>query len=339
MINPFSSYKILSYYQEAKQILNGEIPVPRMASCWLTTTCNYNCSFCLFKKENRKEHKIANTGKFMKLINELSDMGVEGLELSGGGEPSLHPDFEKISRHGSKKGLKLGLFTNGYRMHQKVLAEIFSYVRVGLDATDIETYEKIKHPPNGTAFNTVLSNIEKLKEMREGTNRPRIGIKFVINKQNWWGIEGMVELAKKCKADYVQFKAEHNGEDVLKESQRTECNETLVALQLTQGKKKPQVVGLLKPQIAKVKCFLSPIHTVIDPEGNVFVCCYLREKKHIIGNAFESSFKKVWGSERHKKILRDLTVKECARWDCRWHTSNKIMHDIIKKDLLDISFI
>lgn len=335
-MNPLSSNKILSFYHEAKQILNGDIPFPRMVSCWLTTLCNYNCPYCLFKEENKTERVVVNADAFMKFIDNIAALGVKSLEFSGGGEPTLHPKFLDITQHGHKAGLKLGLITNGTNLLYETLKD-FRYVRIGLDASNSETYNLIKKPPINTAFDIVLKKISKLIEARGNNNRPRIGIKFIINTLNYEDIPNMVYLGERLNVDYIQFKGEHNGPNVLNDKQRDLCEEILDDMRLVAHGNKPDILGSVRPQRISVKCFLSPIHAVINPKGDVLVCCYFTNK--IIGNAFKEPFEKFWGSKEHKKILQGLTINACKKWDCRFFGYNKKMKEVIDGDVIDINFI
>ncbi len=46
-------------------------------------------------------------------VDQFHALGVTGMELTGGGEPTLHPDFAKIVDYAVSKGLKVGVCTNG----------------------------------------------------------------------------------------------------------------------------------------------------------------------------------------------------------------------------------
>lgn len=338
MLDPFSKYKILSYTNEAREILSGNFPPPRMVSCWLTTVCNYNCSFCLFKKENKKQHKIADTLKFFNFIDDIVKFGVRSLEFSGGGEPTLHPDFKDIVAYAYCRGLKLGLFTNGTNFPiGKFWLDRFKYIRIGLDAADSRVYNKIKRPSGKNCFNKTLDTIRQLVNLRGDNVRPRIGLKFVINNINQYDIEDMVSLGRDLKVDYVQFKGEHNGQNGLTQIEYTVSEKEIEKLKIF-CHDSPVIIGSVIPKVATIKCFMSPIHSVIDPEGNVFVCCYLRDKEHTIGNAFKKPFSSIWGLTRHKDICYNLNVSECKRFSCRWAQKNLIMKEVIKDDSIDIDF-
>ena len=181
-MNPFGKYKILSHYAAARSILDGHIPPPRMVSFWPTTICNYNCSFFLDKKEHKENHVVADTKNTIKMIDDIASMGVKSLEFSGGGEPTMHPQFEEIAEHAYNKELKLGLFTNGTNFHYDILKD-FRYVRIGLDAADSDMYCRTKgvHPE---LFGVACDNVKKFVREQMGSQRPRVGVKFLIHPGN-----------------------------------------------------------------------------------------------------------------------------------------------------------
>lgn len=327
----------MSHYEAARSILDGHIPVPRMVSFWPTTICNYNCSFCLYKRENTKEHKVADTESTMWMIDQIAAAGVRSLEFSGGGEPTLHPDFEIIAEYAYNRKLKLGLFTNGTNLHFDILKD-FRYVRIGLDAADSEAYEWIKKPKViDLAFDIVCKNIKRFVESKNSYKRPRIGVKFLLNRVNCTHIKKMVDLGIDLGADYVHFKRVHNGpSDMLTVDEEHHCEEWIKQERRIQN---IDIYGSVQGQTDMVKCFMSPIHTVIDPTGDVFVCCFLRDKNHTIGNVFNRPLKDFWGKNRHQDILSRITANRCSQWDCRWRGYSAIMREVVVDDTLDIDFI
>ena len=42
--------RILSFYDEAKKLIRGEMVIPRMVSVWLSHRCNLSCEYCIVEK-------------------------------------------------------------------------------------------------------------------------------------------------------------------------------------------------------------------------------------------------------------------------------------------------
>ena len=79
-----------------------------------TSYCNANCPWCFFKGISvckRIKDKV-----MLRVIREMHDFGVKAINWTGGGEPTLHPQFELFVCLAAGLGMKQGLFTNGLRV-------------------------------------------------------------------------------------------------------------------------------------------------------------------------------------------------------------------------------
>ena len=69
-------------------------------------------------------------------MNAFKKIGVTGIEFTGGGEPTLHPDFQEIVQYAHSLGFKLGICTNGVilgkKKFNKEIVKLFSWVRLGM---------------------------------------------------------------------------------------------------------------------------------------------------------------------------------------------------------------
>lgn len=324
--------KIFSFYNDAKKLIKGELVTPRFISMWLTTTCDLSCSYCYFSNKN-KERQFANTQKVKNFITEISRIGVESIEFSGGGEPTLHRDCYDIIEFAYNKGLKVGLLTNGLKFnYDKIM--FLHYVRIGLDAHTPELYKQIKQGSELRFIDTV-NNIKRLIKERKSIY-PRIGLKFMLNSVNYPYIFDMVDFAKSLNVDYCHFKGTHSDANQLTPFQIVAVQNSIVELQ---SKQSNFVYGSVIKNEAKIKCFMSPIHTVITPNGECLVCCYFYQPKYVIGNVFTDGFIKVWYDKKHLEIINSIQVSECAKIDCRWNYYNSEMKEIIENNKYDLSFI
>jgi len=121
-----------------------------------TGYCNAACPWCLFK--GKRSSARVDKKLMLKAIEDMAKMDVKALNWSGGGEPTLHPDFEYFVDYASRHGLKQGLFTNGYNIipHQT----LFSWIRISL--TD-KGYDKIKKPD--VPFGICVNQLSTYREM------------------------------------------------------------------------------------------------------------------------------------------------------------------------------
>lgn len=327
--------KIISFYKDAQILHNGGIVIPRFVSQWLTTVCDLKCKYCYFSEENTQNTELVDTNSMYKFIDELVIQGVESLEFSGGGEPTLHKDCFNIAEYAYNSGLKVGLLTNGHSFDLDKL-DCFTYVRVGLDSIDSKGYTDLKGGPEGR-FDKTIGLIEDLISKRKQTN---IGVKFMINGLNYDKLNRMVDLAKGLKVDYCHFKGTHNDKFGLTNNYSTKFIDELdTTLNILKERNPGFVFGSFQKLQATTKCFMSPIHTVITAKGDLLVCCYAYQDEYVIGNVFKDGFEQVWFSNRHKEIMDKLNIDFCNKVDCRWHKYNQEMLSVIHENKYNLSFI
>lgn len=103
--------KLLKHLDKIKLLQDGKRPSPVMFHMSPCNPCNLTCSFCCFANRTLKE--MLTLDQMKKAIDSFVELGATGMELTGGGEPTLHPDFGKVVNYAYEKGLKIGVVTNG----------------------------------------------------------------------------------------------------------------------------------------------------------------------------------------------------------------------------------
>jgi radical SAM protein with 4Fe4S-binding SPASM domain len=161
----------------------------------------------------------------------------------------------------------------------------------------------------------------------------------------------IMAIAKKLDVEYVQFKNLRNHPDELGVHE-IRIAKTLIAewkkdfeSKNIQGFKvfdSLQYGTAMTPwRAGKIHCMSSMMHTSIDTDGDVHVCCYFAHRKDSIkiGNVFEQPFRDIWGGIEHKRVLSTLDTRECSAYDCRFCTYDQIFKGVIHSDLCHIDFI
>lgn len=347
MNHSWGENRILTFLPEARQlhqaILNKDksvaFPAPRFISCWISEKCNLDCTYCYFSETNHdKSHLYIDTHKFLGWLAQVREFGAEALEFSGGGEPTLHPDFRMIYEHAKNMlGFQIGIITHACNdIPLDSMAQHFSYVRCGLDAATVETHDAIKRNKRKNYwFHKAIENIKELTRLRDlyKTKAFTVGIKIVLNTINAHELPKMIELAQNLRVDYIQIKCEHSSDNAI------DMNE-LPALQAIIDREPwngvTRVSGTVYHNRASVKCFMSPIHTVVTATGKILQCCFFENRP--IGT-INQPFNEAWGSDAHRKVIEMTTIPECDKVDCRWHFYNRRMKDVIEDPLHSASFI
>lgn len=221
----------------------------------LTSACNFSCSYCV-------DSRLINAGKQLALkdIKKLTDTlhahGLLSVILIGGGEPTLHPDFEAVVEHLKSKGLQIGIATNGSRLERvEAVADLFEkkdWIRISIDAAEEETFKELHHPRTKLTLHQILRRAKRIKEKNPHVS---LGYSYVIV---WEGINidgkrlapnlqempKAAELASEFSFDYVSFKPCLIR---VEESQR----ETL--LQNVDASKESEIAREIKIQLEKAK--------------------------------------------------------------------------------------
>lgn len=125
--------KLLKHLNKLKIIQEGKPPSPVMVHISLINACNLTCSFCCFA--NRDLTDRLPTDRVKKALDSFKKIGITGIEFTGGGEPTLHPDFHEIAEYAYNLGFKLGVCTNGKNIGKNITKKtlkLFSWVRLGL---------------------------------------------------------------------------------------------------------------------------------------------------------------------------------------------------------------
>ena len=121
---------------------------PKRITVELTNICNLHCSYCL-RDEDALYHTQANflsPELLHKILSQAKEvMGITSVVFTGG-EPTLHPDFERILEVSKQNGIKVSFVTNGWHF-EKLWPLILSYrdslthVGFSLDGVTAETHD------------------------------------------------------------------------------------------------------------------------------------------------------------------------------------------------------
>lgn len=342
-IQPFNEFKILSAYEKIKQILQGKLPYPTTAEFYISNRCNHNCLGCHSKDFLRLKSPFMEIGLFKNCVEQLSKVGLEGIDFSGGGEPLLHPDFNEMIEFTNKKGIKSGLITNGIFLKgksNKRFIENLSFARIAFDASTGKTYKMIHGYDD---YSVLIKNIKDLIKQKYRYNSSiTIGLKFLISRINYGQILPAAQFARNLGADYIQFKPIMN-------TKRFDIQNPLIINKIEESfelarrlsTKEFSVVTSLEKTKTKTKCVLSPLHPAIDTLGNVYVCNFFhyRKKTHSIGDLNKNSFNEIWLSKRHKNAIKNIRNRECNLCDCNFKKYMGIINEAIVKNRAHLEFI
>lgn len=246
----------------------------------LTDLCNLTCHYCWEYGPNNPDRP---TGKnhlpfevFQNVIRDCAELCVDKIELSGIGDPTLHPRFYDMLPC-LEDAFTTMIFTNGTfpidRCRDILRAD---HILINLGAADKEGYRALQ---GNDLFMRVVKNIKELARLRPQFNPDfRLDVVFVETSMNAESFSKTEKLVKRLGADVVH---------------RTvfESSDHNPYLNLSDQKAKKGPAAGWPP------CYHGWFDSAIRLNGDVNVCAFFDQLT--IGNVFKKSFKDIWESEEY----------------------------------------
>ena len=171
---------------------------PISAQFILTNACNFRCVFCVNKP--RWGSQSVTKEQAFKALQDLKDLGVKGVEITGGGEQLLHPDFNDILERTIDLGLTPALVTNGSRLTrvpQELLNEL-DWIRISINAS--RGLYKTIHGID--TYDDVLKGIEHIHNL-DISNK---GVSYIFcNKSTLEDTQQLIDDLQSFNLDYFRF--------------------------------------------------------------------------------------------------------------------------------------
>jgi len=122
--------------------------------------CNSNCSFCYMKakKQDISKPQFIDPNKLEHIVDEII-ADIKEVEITGGGEPLLHPNISDIINIFIKRGIYTKLYTNGFLLKDTPKIDEVNISRVHWDS-DIN--KRFYRSHNQNELNQVLDHYTKL---------------------------------------------------------------------------------------------------------------------------------------------------------------------------------
>lgn len=348
-MNP-SPLKILNHYENIYSWAKTGSAVPiNVHICPYDSQCNHACPMCTAGYKGFTG-AVMDTGVFFKLVSDLKAMDVKSVTLTGGSEPTLHPDIEQIIAYPDAP--EMGLITNGSVITERLALTIvcfLKWVRVSLDAAGPAQFQRT-HGKSATEFEEVIEGIKLLvAAKRHCRESATVGVAFLTYPSDPCidEIVPAAELAIKLGADYIQYRPmlrQPGGTELHYPGTRLDRQKEVIAA-IAEAKKlstpRTRVVcSDAKYEILESgniphysECHFVHFTPAIAASGNVTLCCHhMEHEDFIIGNVNKASFPEIWESHRKKSIINNLPLEECPLL-CRGNGFNEVLESVIKPGL------
>jgi len=311
----YSKLKLLLNNKKVNSILNVRNGIQKMdkhfpisVELHLTDCCNLNCGWCT-DKELRKNSATLDLDVIEKIFHEFWKHGT-GVTIEGGGEPTLHPAFNRVVEIGRNKSIDMGLITNGTIDISEVIG-MLHWVRISLDSSTREEYRYEKGIDN---FDHVLENLEKMSEARNPEDT-FIGIGYVLTKRNQSNLLQLIQYLDNMGIDYIYLRPVEEADDI------TPTLDNLLDLrkklaELTSGTRIKYMLPISDRTIDKnagLPCIAHSLTSIVHANGEVALCEKRRGDEIILGNVYENSFEDIWISPYHEQVSQRLLQAECQQ--------------------------
>jgi MoaA/NifB/PqqE/SkfB family radical SAM enzyme len=316
---------------------------PQIVELDPTTNCSFSCPDCI--SANLLNGPTFSQESIHDLVDELSDIGVKGIILIGGGEPMMFPKFDKLLKHCNNNKIHVGITTNGLLIDKYVeeIALFTDWVRVSLDASNEETFQKIRPNRVKNSFSQILSGIKSLNQIKKGL----VGISFLLVESdtinNCSELYDAAILSKNLGCDYFEYKPMVDENHFLVKYSDVFLNEVKKQEELMNSLNSENFT-IIKPhsieQYKKEKqtqpkhyheCPVMKLRTLVTPNG-IYPCPYKRGFEDLNFGKVECNFKEVFESE-----FDSIYKKVDPSWDCNFfcirNDINEFLLDVLEDNI------
>ncbi len=277
---------------------------PLFATVNLTTRCNLNCAYCYMQPRSGVD---MTRGDFERVIDELADLGVFLITLSGG-EPFLHPNFPDLFRYAHKRFAHVMTLTNGTTLrqaHVKAIQQVLRdkgavTVQVSLDSTETHVNKLTR-----TSSQRTLRTISQLTALgchvivamvvtRHNVASLVRSIETLSAHTRWFHLMSVQDIRSREGVEQ-EFKVEGATRDSLWSAIRELADARGLAINLP-------VNDCELGCATGAPCMAGFSTLVVDPDLNVRPCDRMIDV--VLGNLRSATVSEVWSSAKTLALLR-----------------------------------
>lgn len=345
----YSPLKVFHHRERLHQLRQGKQPVPCQVHLVISDLCNQDCNFCAYRASGYSSNqlfvgeselasyghnnpkRVIPYGKIVEILDDCVNMGIPAIQITGGGEPTVHPHFSDVIESVLSRRLELALVTNGLLIDKHIDQLVHAkWIRVSIDAGTEGTYSEVRNV--GTSqWTKVWSNLEKLvrDKIKYGTHAV-IGVGFVVTKDNYLEIYQCANRAKEVGVDNIRISAvfQTEGEGYFHDLYPTA--KTLIHQAKTLEDDRFKVFDLFGDRVEDLKqhspeyefCGIQNFVTYIGGDQNVYRCCVLAyNEQGKIGSIKDQRFRDLWRSLEKQQKFNNFDARKCPA--CMFNNKNR----------------
>ena len=287
---------------------------PITADIFLNSACNNKCPYCTYARYKQRSSSYMTFESFKDNITILLANGVKGVILTGGGEPTISPDFDKITDYLEQNSIPYGINTN-FNLFKAIKP---NYLKISLDGYDRESYQKARGVDK---YDTVIENINRYILFKQANKlKTSIGLQTVATK-----IEDVVrfyEAHKGLNVDYFNIRPMEStcGEYYQDEGHNFRRTGILEYLQSIHEKDSRVCINYKWHEVKTQfdKCYANFYQIAINENSEVMYCCH--KPYEIIGRLDD---KDIW--EKRERFQTNMQMCDVP---CRLTAPNNFIQSL-----------
>lgn len=289
-------------------------------------TCNQVCRYCYSNAKGKAADRLGDDA-LVGLFGQLADAGVKAVLLQGTGEPLLHTALPKAAEAGARRGLPIGLNTNGVLLtasvQERLLPHLF-YVKFSVLDSDPRRYARY-HGCSESQWRQLTDNIAGAVAMR---NARGLGVALwatvYLFRDNFREAYDIVRFYKDLGLDYVVIQEATYTDDCPagKESYASSyfsagevagMKEKVAGLNDADFRVKAQFpliggdvnyAGMTRETFRSDFCSGIKFYTTISADGLVYPCWRMwgKGREYSYGSIYENTFEEIWRGRKRGEI-------------------------------------
>jgi len=358
MSNPYANNKLAAYPEVVEKLRNGTWGGMLTVHLMPQNLCNQSCEFCAYRMEGNKNAQFIDYNKSLPetslgpLFQDMHQLGVKGVEITGGGEPLAYAHIDDIFILAGGLDIRTALVTNGTLLHKHDVALIgshLSWARVSIDASDENTYSKLRQCP-GDHFRKAWGAVEMLREYAVRKDF-KLGVSFVLSNTNIEQVYSFVERAAESGADNVRLASTFSSknrdyfEDHYAVQRAIQMAEDAVSDFSSSSFTVHNLLGTRNfenevPHQDYEECYTKDLLCVVEGEGKVYTCCtFTGTDKGLLGNIHEHERGLLGVWQDSQKWRSEMKACDYCDVSCLYRERNLAMIDIVKGEQIHKEFV
>lgn len=289
--------------------------LPITADIFLTNYCNNRCPYCTYRRWDLGDEAYSMTLQdFQRYAVRLLRLGVKGFILTGGGEPTIAPDFLQIARWLESGGVRYGVNSNFNTLF------LFSpdYLKVSLDGWDEDSYERAR---GVRAYQRTRENVAAYATWKkEKSPLTSLGIQMVATSVE--AVRRFYDANADLDVDYIVFRPKEStgGKDYGTPEAMAEALEIIEAVKELQRADERVTLNFKWELLGKTfgRCSASWAQIAVNERGQVMYCCH--KPYQTVGHIFDPDI-----LEKKEAAATDMSACDVP---CRMTAPNIFMDQV-----------